>query len=213
MRNLQEEIGNLTNVKELAMGSIPDSLRRLKYLTRLHICNDCAKFDYLGKDEREYLLMLIQHCRLLSSLSFDLEEDVTAAAYKYNTTYAKELWYELVCNIARSRTGFGIMDEKTNRITPKLWPHVLDNAARAFYAYQLHWSSPDALDNIYLMTKTDDIYQLLIDRRESFVGVLVRYLGYIILVGNSKTFSLIKTDTQKILNGIEYYTPCIRSLQ
>jgi Leucine-rich repeat (LRR) protein len=176
---LPEEIGNLANLTTLALAHsgnsqfpLPEFLFKMKGLMRLSLrkfypeANDLAFVEVgdLGKIQHEFLLLLSKRCRLLGFVGWEMDTlNHREVNRRLKTPYEKELWYALACNRAGARTGLGM--------SPNLWPLVVNHATRAFTVY----SSPgaDDHDDFEVIPEPDAIYQLLVDKRDSFVGVLL----------------------------------------
>lgn len=90
------------------------------------------------------------------------------------------LWWALARNRARYRTmGPAAAEEESIRMSPKLWPLVLDRPRRAFHDYIFDRNIelkgvPRGIPecNGMSITKTDCIYELLVICRGSFIDVL-----------------------------------------
>jgi len=185
LTSLPEEIGNFTKLKMLALGgsgisllsSMPDFMGRMKSLMHIEPFTHNTKYEDLGKNQCEFLLMLTRRLRLLGSVvcSVPFCELDAAGVCSFTPPYAKELWYALACNRARSRIGFETIHEAPTLMTPRLWPLLLNCAPRAFHLYSFDFD--EDFDELYPddcgITKPDAVYRLLVLGRESFMGVLL----------------------------------------
>jgi len=195
LSELPEEFGNLSSILELdfsysAIRSLPSSFTQLKNLERLNlsgasdlrdlpagfwnlkklkelhlggtdltVSSDCLKnltdLMILGiratSIPQDDLLELATHCPMLGEIYgyYDLKKST-------------KLEIAVACNKARFRNGFV-------ELTPKLWPHVLENAPRAFDAYRSEFREGPHRNRIL---QPDAIYQLLSGSSGSFVEIL-----------------------------------------
>jgi hypothetical protein len=140
----------------------------------------------------EFLFELVTHCPMLG----ELNADKTSLTSEERT----KVGFALACNRARYRAGFLSKDEGSRGLAQKQWPHALEHASIAFRLY--HDDDDDDESGIrsffyayvrsdfrfnYKATQPDSIYQLLVDFRESFVGMLVNRKSKDVLKGSSGT--------------------------
>jgi hypothetical protein len=160
LSELPEEIGDLTrlrdfDLKESAVTSFPLTFRRFTGLRRVDFYNSCFwKLQDLEDEskKRKFLLNIVQDCRFLGSLGSRIDN-------KIRDEDNEELQYKLAYNRARLRM---------ESVVSKLWPHVLKSGTRAFEPYNDYYFELFDDEN-----KLDAMYRLLVDFRESFVGVLL----------------------------------------
>jgi Leucine-rich repeat (LRR) protein len=171
------EIGHLTanlkvlDLSGLELSSLPDSIGRLKGLMFLNLYGLCIpKLE--EKTLYEFLLMVARRCSLLGLI--ELKEGSLPTKEEDNLDFA------VACNRARSRMGFGVVDNKESigagtTLAPELWPLLLSAATRAFDWYPNPDQSKSSSGSTpYTIPQQDAMYQLLVDDRESFLGVLYR---------------------------------------
>ena len=159
--NLPEDVRDLTNLNKLNLQdsgimSLPSSIGRLTNLKDLNLCRTTR----LANLPVEILNLANLRCHFHDNYSTIGEESRVCTL----CPIAKKLCYARAHKKAMSRTGLGVADNGSIRMSSKMWPLVLRNAKRAFkHRY-----------NIYLeLEQPDAIYQLICDGRESFIGVLL----------------------------------------
>jgi hypothetical protein len=140
-------------------------LKKLTGLMALDVYNTNVLYDN-SQYTYEFLFELVAHCPMLGEL----------VSSRDRITYEEErkLGFALACNRARYLIGFCAEDKEPSGIRRKLWPQVLKNASGAFDRNDplLHGKGGYTFFK-YNPSQPDAIYQLLVDFRESFVGILV----------------------------------------
>ena len=155
----------LTNLSWEEIVSLPDSIGMFAGLMHL----DLGKIfipNNLKEKLKDLLLVLPQRCPFLGFL--DINNIIRRA-----TEGHEKLLFALTCNRIRFRMQFGTTDKDCIPTMAKMWPLVICNAPRAFDWY------PETRDEGYYgyidsltISKTDAIYQLLLNCSESFIGIL-----------------------------------------
>jgi len=173
---LPEEIGELTsllklNLRESGIASLPASIGRLRNLKILdHQDTHLTALSEVFGD----LTSLVQLNSSRSSPYDHYDNDDDDGSLSPSIT--NKLGFALACGRARSRTGFGIVDDTHSIqriITPKLWPLVLSNATRAFMIHNPKRRTGAYYCRDYRIQTPDAIRQLRIDGRGSFLGPFV----------------------------------------
>ena len=95
-------------------------------------------------------------------------ERFNRVGHKLDESTNSKLWFALLCNGARARTGFGTNDKETIQEKPKLWPFLLNRANSAF---GFTFKPSKKYDDTHILLKPTAIYQLLILGRGSFVNI------------------------------------------
>jgi len=193
-RNLTSLPSNLTNLRVLrlvdsgvSLALLPNYMGGLTGLMMLEMFKFPQEIEDLGEKECTILRMLLQHCQSLGDLGIHLDElSYVGHNFRYKSTRKRfEFLYAIARNRARFRTGFGtstnepIANKDSIRMTPKLWPILLENATRVFDGYSCRDddSIADKHEHKKKMPRQDAVYNLLVTGRESFVGVLLNRKG------------------------------------
>jgi len=163
--SLPPSIGRLQNLKDLSVSQtenllqLPEEIGDLASLITLSISGSgitslppsigrLQNLEDLNLRYTENLLELPEEIGDLASLS---------SLRLHSRHQEKKLFFALACSGARS---------KIIRTKPKLWPRMLYYATRPFRQF---YRDPGT---DYIVEKPDAIYQLLVDGRESFIGLL-----------------------------------------
>jgi len=169
LERLPDSIGKLVNLEVLdlqrsGITSLPDSIVNLESLKFLFL-HDTPLVNNNPHGPPTCVWTLLRNCNTLVSMG---------SVYQNN----EKLHYALACNRFRTRTG--LYAAVVTPIGPTLWPHALQNATSPFRKYSFvprvldhGFSRQKIVDMSCEVSKSDAIYQLLKDRRDSFVGVLI----------------------------------------
>ena len=188
---LPEEFGNLVSLKRLDLDiceysctilfpfSMTPNLQSLEYF-RLDSCDCSTKFDVRQLGFLRSLPKLTELC-----IHIDLTDDGVEfmknlildtpslrvcgggpyAFRDFPNWYSPKIKYALLHNHFKRRTCLGCGTKDMSALVYKLWPQMLSNASRAFYA-------KGKVDKRVLSNQHDAVYQLLKKGRGSFVGML-----------------------------------------
>jgi len=196
------ELENLKNLDLRGTGitSLPSSIGRLKNLEHLYLAS-CSKLSTLPAELRDLTRVVVislensgvnnmpvlSH-QLLHPLSIYMsdtnlvnfpEKDLLLFLQRYRSIVylglqmedmSRKIKEQLECNMAWWNTQFRSFGGEPGHVPSGLWPHLLANATHAFkrkvwYGY---------VESANFSTRMPDaIYQLLSDKRESFVRVLI----------------------------------------
>lgn len=175
LKSLPDEFGDLTRLRRVnlvgtGIASLNPSIGRLRNLEELRLHSVNRNLSQASLPEEIVNL----------ASSYSLHTFVIMGECFQNCPVVKKLRYAMTRNIARKRIGFRYVsaekeeqsDEKPKHdsLPPKLWPLVLSDATRAYVPS----AGASRGTSIYKDLKIPDaIYQLLVDGRESFLGVLI----------------------------------------
>jgi len=164
LEEIPDSIGNLTNLRSVCLegsgvNSLPDSLFNLKEL-RCMILNYTPIIKNNPKGPSPFIWELIKNCHSLGYIG--------CRVYPSN----KKLLFALACNRARVRMGFHTLG--STPMAPSLWPFAICKVARCFREYSItEINGLGGCPNYRVEYDSDAIYQLLVDRRESFLELLI----------------------------------------
>ena len=157
---------NLINLKVLDLyganiESLPESIDRLTSLMYLDLREIKTIPELVNENSSiQYLLKLAKKCRSLGHLR------ATQGDNDLNVCH------QLACNRARYRIGFWTMDRRILFSTPRAWPIVINRAAALQAGYQGVARSYISVNPCYI-SRFDTVYQLLMDEREAFIGIVL----------------------------------------
>lgn len=188
LEKLPEEIGNLSSLEWLDLTcskitSLPSSFCNLTNLKALNLYGTQIKslpesmeplINLMYLDLRATpinlavcTLRLAKQCRSLGRIVCQ------------GTGWGTKVCYHLACNRARHRIGFWTIDRRILQYMPLAWPIVINRSDEFFENYPMNCNVPNRNYRMYhysdSISAADGIYQLLVDERESFIGILLGY--------------------------------------
>ena len=166
IESLPESIDRLTSLMYLDLcstniESLPESIDRLTSLMYLDLREIKTIPELVNENSSiQYLLKLAKKCRSLGHLR------ATQGDNDLNVCH------QLACNRARYRIGFWTMDRRILLSTPRAWPIVINRATALQAGYQGVARSYISVNPCYI-SRFDTVYQLLMDEREAFIGIVL----------------------------------------
>jgi len=184
--NLPKDIGDLISLNTLVLHgsditSLPHSIERSKNLQTLNLSHTEQLLN-LPEAIGDLISLEELNLRLSNIASFPPSighlKNLNCLKVGNSMSHypgARKIYYGIACNISRSRIGFGATGSKYPvPMSLKLWPLVLHNATRAFQPFRSNFNSEgEVCHKILDLKKAEAIYKLLVDGRESFLGVLL----------------------------------------